>query len=109
MASSFVLLGLVGKFLRFFLLLFYLSSQNDIRLYSLSEIQIPYLYLRKEAGDNRIVSFGRIITIDWTKVNPEPLYVQRKSWQHDLMVYKQIISVVFEDIDLETCILLFLT
>ena len=90
MRSRFILLFLVSKLLNLLLLAFYLSSQSNIRLNSLSQIQIPDLNFRQEGRDNRIVSFFGLVGVDRPQINFQPLDVQRKSRQHYLMMHKQI-------------------
>ena len=64
---------LIGEFFRFFRGLLYLSAEDGIGLYGFSEIQVPNLNLRQEAGDNGIVSFCWFVAIDGSQVDLQPL------------------------------------
>ena len=101
MRSRFILLFLVSKLLNLLLLAFYLSSQSNIRLNSLSQIQIPDLNFRQEGRDNRIVSFFGLVGVDRPQINFQPLDVQRKSRQHYLMMHKQIALLLLIHIHLQ--------
>lgn len=86
MTSRLVLLGFVGKFLWFFIGGLDLTSENDVWLNGFGEIEIPYFDLRKEAGDDGVVSLGGIVAVDGSEIDFEPLDVKREGAKHDLMV-----------------------
>lgn len=104
----FVFLVLVSKLFRFLLFLFYFSSQDNIRLNSFGQIEIPNLNFRQEAGNYRIVAFGRTIAIDGSEADFEPFDIEGEGREHDLMMDKEIAFVLLIDIDLKASILFFL-
>ena len=108
MASRFVLLCSVGELLRFLLVGDLFPSEDEVGLDSLSQIQVPDLYFRQEAGDDGVVALGRVVAVDGAETDLQPLDVEREGRQHDLVVHEEVVPFLLVDVDFQTGVLLFL-